>query len=225
MYAKFGGYRTKGNQIKKVLKPYHHIRLDQEFKSDCRVWLTFLMSENLAPVINRPMIDLSEVVTACKITFYSDASAAKNLGFGCILDTKWIFGQWESGYISRNSPSIEYLELFALTVSIFTWTDEKIINNCRVIIFCDNQAVVSMINNMSSNCPNCMHLLRLLVLSKLQKNRRIFAKYVSTKDNYLADSLSRLDLKRFRKLGPKMNPHPDNISPEIWPASKLWKHY
>ena len=47
MYAKFA--------CGKPLKQHHHIRLDQEFKFDCKVWETFLCSSS-ASVVNRPMV-------------------------------------------------------------------------------------------------------------------------------------------------------------------------
>ena len=39
MYAKF-------HQVSATLKPYHHIKLDEEFKDDCRMWLGFLQGED-----------------------------------------------------------------------------------------------------------------------------------------------------------------------------------
>ena len=49
MYAKFAGPLS-------TLKPYHHIRLDSEFKADCRIWISFLTE--LDSVV-RPFIDLN----------------------------------------------------------------------------------------------------------------------------------------------------------------------
>ena len=44
---------------KKVLKPFHHMCLDGEFKSDCRVWLQFLdNSGSLKSIVNRLMCDV-----------------------------------------------------------------------------------------------------------------------------------------------------------------------
>ena len=39
------------------LKRHHHVKLDQEFKVDCQVWLQFLTHHKLSKVVNRPMID------------------------------------------------------------------------------------------------------------------------------------------------------------------------
>ena len=216
MYAKYSGLidvKVTNDMISKkyVPKPYHHVKVDREFKNDCKVWLEFITNSSLELVVNRPMVDLTEKRTAQEIVFYSDASAAPGLGFGCILDKKWIFGKWQTGFIQSQKPSIEYLELFALCTGILTWQKDKDLVNARIVVFCDNQAVVNMINNISSSCPNCMHLLRLLVLNSMIHNRRVFATYVRSCDNGLVDSLSRLDFNRFRKLGPDMNQYPDKI--------------
>ena len=229
MYAKFSGLiksdvhqQKKGNDFQRKLKQYHHIRLDGEFKRDCAVWLKFL-DTSLYQSVNWPMVDiLGQLTTSEEIAFYSDASAAETLGFGCLLEERWIQKFWENGFIERYKPSIKFLELFALAAGIFTWQNQPHLTNCRVVVFCDNTAVMQMINDMMSSCPHCMVLIRKLVLNGLQYNRRLSAKYVNTRDNFLSDALSRGQWKRFWSLGPHMNELPDEISEEIWPASKLW---
>ena len=186
------------------LKQYHHVRLDAEFKADCKVWLQFLADEQLYTTVNRPMIDLLAMdITSEEICFCSDASASSVLGYGCIYQTKWISGIWEREFIQKEKPSIEYLELFTLCAGLFTW--ESFLTNCRIIIFCDNISVCHMLNKLTSSCKNCMVLIRMLTLNGLRFNRRVKAKYISTKANFLADALSRNQLKRFRRLGPQMN--------------------
>ena len=94
--------------------------------------------------------------------------------------------------------------------------------NRRVVLFCDNEAVVHMINKSSSKCWNCVVLIRLL---GLLRNVRIFAKWVSTKDNGKAYALSRGDFKRFWSLGSdSMNKTQTPIPHQIWPMCKLWLH-
>ena len=133
----------EGNKFK--LKQYHHVRLNQEFKSDCCVWLQFLTYEGQGKnmVINRPMIDSLQSTSSHEIFFYSVASAAKNLGFGCILGNRWIYGQWGSEFMEYHNPSIEYLELFTLCAGILTWEHYEKLKNTRITIFCDNMGVVT----------------------------------------------------------------------------------
>ena len=166
MYAKYSkimdikhveNEKEKSNAKIFSFKQYHHIKLDKEFKHDCQVWLDFLTKNKLERIVNRPMLDLTVSLTAAEIRFYSDASAAETLGFRCIFQKSWIFGQWEKDFIKTKKPSIEYLELFALCTGIFTWQHR--LQNCRIVMFCDNQAVINMINNITSSCKHCMLLL------------------------------------------------------------------
>ena len=211
------GKKTGHSQF--ILKPYHHVRIDQEFRLDSRVWLAFLNDKEIGRVVNRSMMDMVHN-TSEEIMFYSDASRAKTLGFGCIYKKNWIFGQWPPGFIKDDEPSIEYLELFAMAAGILTW--QKSLSNMKITVFCDNQAVMHMINNNTSSCSHCMKLIRLIVLNNLLYNRKLSVKFVSTQDNGVADALSRLDFNRFRRLAPEMKQFPDTIDERIWPIDRVW---
>ena len=218
MYAKFGtildGKNTKW-------KKYYHARLDGEFKFDCEIWKIFLASpcENFAC---RPMVDVHKVNSAREICFYTDSSGNADLGFGGIHNKEWFFGKWGS-FVRLNNPSIAYLELFALTTGILLWSHQ--LKNQRIVVFCDNQSVVEMVNQTTSICPNCMYLMRLLVLSGLIHDRRVYAKYVKSSENEMADSLSRLDFACFQSLAEKhrMDKYPRQLPRELWPIEKVWQ--
>ena len=226
MYAKYSHCvnTNKGKSLGKfqhkvfALKPHHHIQLDGEFKVDCRVWLQFLQGR-VTDIVNRPMIDiLGPSLTSVDVGFYSDASG--KIGYGCILQDRWCRGDWDPNFIKNEEPSIEYLELFALTAGIFTWA--HLLKNKRIMLHCDNMAVVNMINNMTSSCKNCMILIRLLVLNNLRFNRRTTAVYILTKNNDLSDALSRGQMLRYRRLAPQMEEFPWEIHADLWPMNKVW---
>ena len=214
MYAKYTG-------LDKKLKQHHHVAIDREFRFDCEIWRVFLVNCREAAVC-RPMLGLNIMETSEQLDFSSDASGGEFLGFGTVYENRWLFAQWESGYIKQpNGPTIEYLELYALTTAVLTWG--PMLQNKRVVIYCDNQAVVGMINKSSSSFKNCMYSLRLLILDNLIHNRRISAKYIRSQDNKFSDALSRLDFDRFWSLaGDKMDKIPYKISELVWPASKIW---
>ena len=208
----------------KILKPYHHVKLDSEFKFDCEVWKMFLLHyEDKA--LCRPMINICEfTVTAKELFFYSDASGNCELGFGAVFQDRWLFGRWETGYVAVNNPNIENLELFALVTAVTTWGES--LQNIRMVLFCDNEAVVSMINTQTSSCCNCIFLLRVLILNNLIHNRRIFARHVKSEDNYLSDALSRLQFERFWRFAPKqMQKYPTPVTPLLWPALRIWQNH
>ena len=137
MYAKIS---TKT----KKLQQHHHISVDSEFKSDASIWLRFLeMTKQQPHLMCRPFIDLNDTLVADELDLYTDSSANVNLGFAGVFMNRWFFGQWEPGYIKRINPSIQYLELYAVCMAIFVWSDY--FSNTRLILHCDNKAVVEYV--------------------------------------------------------------------------------
>ena len=217
MYAKFSNLCDRQGC---ALKHYHHVRLDQEFKKDLGVWITFLQFSDKT-ILCRSFVDLCSLSKATRLAFYLDASKNVGLGIGAFFNGKWLFARWEPGYIVKFDPSIEYLELLALCIAVFTWQVELV--NKRVIRFCDNNSVCSMVNNSTSGCKNCMKLIRLLVLNNLRHNSRVFVKHISGTENVLADALSRLNFRQFWKHAPKNTcKNPDKLPADLWPPLKLW---
>ena len=95
---------------------------------------------------------------ADEIDFYTDASGAAKLGFGCYYNKHWTYGMWEDSFISNCKPSIEFLELYVVAIAIQLW--ESYLQNKRVVVFFDNKSVVDMINNTVSSCEKCMKLIQ-----------------------------------------------------------------
>ena len=201
----------------KTLKPHHHIAINQEMRSDLNMWLQFLNSPS---VYARPFMDYS-YFDAEDIDFYTDASRNFDLGFGGICETKWCWGQWDS-YTRKVEPSIEYLELYALTVGFLLWGGK--FANKRIHVFCDNMSVVHMVNNMSSSCKNCMVLIRIVVLESMHWNMRLFARHVRTEMNGPGDALSHLDFARFKCLtaNKHMTDEPCSLPSQVWPLESIW---
>ena len=209
----------------RLLKQYHHISVDQEFQKDCKMWKIFFDLTTSNPLmLCRPFIDFDDVEQHAKIlNFYSDASLNENFGMGAIFDEKWIYGVWGSQFIRDQKPSIEFLELAALFLGLATWQHDPNLSNTAFVIYCDNTSVRDMINGMSSHCPQCMKFIRLIALSNIKYNRQVIVRYVKSKDNVLADALSRLEFDRFWMNAPEsMNQIPDCIPSQYWPITKVW---
>ena len=124
----------------------------------------------------------------------------------------------------ENDPSIEFLELFAVTAEILAWIHK--FTNKKSQYSVTIRQCVAMLNNSSSKCKFCMKLIRIIVLQELIFNIRIRGKYVESKKNEIADSLSRLQFDRFYKLINQKNllidEYPTQIPQEIWPINKIW---
>ena len=203
------------------LQPHHHLKILQEMKLDMYVWFQFLHHPT---AFARPFIDMTVTLSATQIGLASDALKNPELGVGGVCRSNWFSQQWEPRYISNLDPSIEYLELFGVLCAVMLWIDR--FRNQRIVLLCDNQSVVQMINSSSSTCRNCMVLIRLLVLKGMTENVQIFAKHIKGVNNYFSDSLSRLHLARFRRLQVQhdrfFDNQPTELLQQIWPASNLW---
>ena len=146
-------------------------------------------------------------------------------GAGGYYNDEWFIYQWEANFLEENNPSINYLELFALTAAVLTWGNQ-FKKNCKVIIFCDNQSVIHMVNNNSSKCAKCMILIRILVIFIMKHNIKLKVKYVKSADNTYADLLSRLNYKEFRAVarrnGKKFSQKPRNIPAILSEMMEKW---
>ena len=202
------------------LKPHHHIRVNGEMRQDLEMWLTFLLHPT---VYYRPFWDFSSFLVADEIDMYSDASG--RIGLGAICGSSWMHKNWSEEFINNQKPSIEYLELFAVTDAVLAWIHKFKIR--RIILFCDYRSVVDMINYTTSSCKNCMVLIRIIVLKGLLENVRIFARHVEGKFNGFADSLSRNKIEVLKKLCGEsdrvMKVEAEPVPEQIWPVQRIWK--
>ena len=206
-------------QGKNLTQPHHHFKIKEEFRRDLLLWEQFLTNE---AIFSRPLFDLDTRLYYAPQRFYTDAAGTK--GCGGICDKNWFIIEWDCNFIKKCNPSINYLELYALTVGILSWIKEY--NNSRVIIFCDNQSVIHMVNKQSTKSKNCMVLIRMIVMHCLVHNVKIKVEYIESKSNTYADLLSRLKYKEFwrtaRKRGDSFNKNPTKIPDCLVDISELW---
>ena len=171
----------------------------------------------------RPFLDFSKWVIADEVDMFSDASG--KIAMGAICGCSWMYMNWPRAFIEKHKPSIEYLELYAVTAGVLTWIHR--FKKRRIILFCDNQSVVDMINSTSTSCKNCRVLIRMIVLKGLVENVRIFARHVDGVKNDLSDSLSRNKIKLFKELCIKKNKLFDEretpVPKALLPLQKIWK--
>ncbi|XP_071078479.1 uncharacterized protein [Haliotis cracherodii] len=147
------------------------------------------------------------------LQLFSDA--AGGAGFGAYMQGKWFNGAWPPQWATDGTTrDLTLLELFPITLAIQIWG--KQLANKKVLFYCDNQAVVTIINKQSTMAPRVMSLLRRLILQCLRYNIMFKAKYVCSTANTIADALSRFQLKRFREAAPAAAQNPTPIPCNIW---------
>lgn len=178
----------------KQRQPYHHVKVNTDLREDLRVWLSLLEMEI---TVCRPFVDFQDDAQVQEICAASDASLNPLLGIGGYYQSSWFALKYPQDFIQLAAPSVQFVELLALLCTVWTWRCHLV--NSRVSLTCDNQAVVAMINSGVSSERKCMQLIRLLTFLAMKHNIRIFAKWASTKENWKADLLSRLEIDKFKQ--------------------------
>ena len=131
------------------LKQHHHLRVTGEMRMDLQIWLKFLKQPE---AYCRPFMDFSKILIATELDFYTDATKNPELGFSGRFNDYFMLQKWDASFIMAEDPSINYLELYAVTAAVIAWGHH--FANRRVIIFCDNKGSCSAINKMTSTCRN-----------------------------------------------------------------------
>ena len=175
------------------LKPHHHLKITGEMKMDLQMWQQFLLHPS---IFCRPFADFKTSNTAVEINLYTDAVKSANCGAGGVCHNQWFFVGWTQKFLIQKDPSIEYLELYAVTAGVLLLLHKY--PDHKIVLFCNNQSVVTMINSNTSSCRNCMLLLRIIVLHSLKTNTLVRAKYVKSKLNSRADAISRRRFDLFK---------------------------
>ena len=186
-----------------VKQPHHHIKLSAGFFKDLEMWKQFIVNWNGASFFLSSAWEDSEC-----LELNTDASGV--LGYGGFFRGKWFQGKWEPHQqLGQPEISITWQELFAIVVACQIWGES--LQNKRIILNCDNESVVNIVNSKRSRIPRAMDLLRHLTLLTLKYNIYIRAKHIPGKYNEIADSLSRFQFQRFRLLAPQADAIPQKI--------------
>ena len=200
------------------LKQQHHIKITSEMRLDMTTWLSFL---NHPSIFSRRFLDFSQR-PAKDISFYTDAS--KTIGFGGICGQDWMHEKWNRDFTKSQDPSISYLELYAVTAGIISWLPR--FQNMSIVLYCDNQGAIEMINSSTSKCKQCMKLIRIIILNCLIYNVKVSSRHVRGVDNEFSDYLSRDRIQDFLQLakdrGVFFNQYKTHVSDQIWPLEQLW---
>ncbi|XP_021347069.1 uncharacterized protein LOC110454687 isoform X1 [Mizuhopecten yessoensis] len=185
-----------------LTKPYHHKRLNKEARCDLAAWKIFLDSFNGTFMFLSDRWETSE-----QLRFYTDAS---NLGYGGFFQTSWMYGEWP---LHWQSFHITVKEFFAIIVALELW-GPSLTNRC-IIFYCDNHAVVDIINKQTSKDKTLMKLVRRFVVTTLKLNILFTARHIPGKSNILSDHLSRLQVDSFHQLAPYMDTDPTPIPVQL----------
>ena len=138
---------------------------------------------------------------------FTDAS---HHGYGCFWQGHWLSGSWSHTQLKRD---IQWKELFAITIAAQTWGAQW--SRKRLLVHCDNHAVVDIWRAGTCKQPALMHLIRRLFFTAATHNFTLTLQHIRGTNNGIADSSSRFQFHRFRCLAPGADTDPTPI-----PAAK-----
>ena len=107
------------------------------------------------------------------------------------LQAFWQDMQWFQGYwrISWQAFSIAVKELYPIVLALILWS--HVLADKRLLVLCDDEAVVHVINNQTCKEQNIMSLIRTMTVTMMWNNVILRTKHVPGKKNIITDALSR----------------------------------
>ncbi len=186
--------------LSKTVKELHEtIILDPGCLSDIRFWSLFLDEWNGISFFYN---DKSE--TSASIEFFTDA--APSVGFGGFFKGEWFSEAWPKEMLNLPSAckSTALFELYPIVVASLLWGSKW--SRKQIVVLCDNEATVNMINKGRSKTPAINRFLRRLTWTCVTGNFIMRAVYIPGHDNSIADALSRFKFQKFKTLCPNAKP-------------------
>ncbi|XP_078619225.1 uncharacterized protein LOC144886464 [Branchiostoma floridae x Branchiostoma japonicum] len=155
--------------------------LDEEFRKDLAWWVTFLPTYNGISLIPQSGWTKADAV------FSSDACLT---GCGGFLESSGeYFHAVFPAFILEQDPCINSLELLTILVCVRLWGQHWL--GMRIVVLCDNEASVTVLNSGRSRSPFLQSCLRNLWLCAAKGQFELRAVHLPGIDNRLADHLSR----------------------------------
>ena len=177
-----------------VKELYFHVRIGKEARIDLAMWGHFLTNWNC----HYFFLDHDPVSNA-DLCLFTDA--AGGVGYGGLFRSHWFASSWSDFLrIFPHTRSSSLLELIPIVSAAFLWGAQW--SRRRILFYCDNEALVFILNKRRSSDSTIMLFVRRLTLLSLHHNFHIIAKHIPGASNDIADALSRHQWSRFRRLAP-----------------------
>ena len=133
--------------------------------------------------------------------FRLSSDASGGLGFGVVFGNEWISENWDWVDKRERIHNIAILELVPIVIACLTWGRRW--NRSRVIIDCDNMAVVESAKTFLPKDSHLCKLFRVLASLTIEHSFEIRLVHIAGKDNTDADNLSRMNISDFVKRYPE----------------------
>ena len=177
------------------------ITLDAEFQLDISWWL-----ENCEK-LNGAGFPMMKGIEPAYLEWLITTDASDQACAGVYGD-QWFVHPWQHN--EQNRFDIAYRELYGVVMAVAVFGPQL---SGRICGFeCDNTNAILASKKASSKNKQMMHLLRALHSLCMNFKMMIYFSYIKSKDNTLADALSRLDFKLFHRLLPTASQKPSPLS-------------
>ena len=143
------------------------------------------------------------------IVVWSDASGS--WGCGAVWGSRWLQLRWDTLPIA--SAGIAAKEFFPIIVAAVVWG--RFWRGSTVCCYCDNSAVVEVLNRQAAKEEFLCHQLRSLFFISARFDFDIVARHIPGVDNVAADALSRNLMSTFRIQVPSAALLPEPIPPSL----------
>ena len=182
-------------QLSRTVKQLHfRVRIGKEARIDLAMWEHFLANWNC----HYFFLD-HDPVSNVDLCLYTDA--AGGVGYGGIFRSQWFASSWSNFLrLFPSTRSFTLLELIPIVSAAVLWGAKW--SRRRIVFYCDNEALVFILNKRRSSDSNIMLFIRRLTLLSLHYNFHILAVHIPGATNDIADVLSRQQWPRFRRLAP-----------------------
>ena len=124
---------------------------------------------------------------------FTDAS---DVGFSCYFQLHWCQGEFPEAYLWDGLMSINWRELYAVTMALAIWGDQ--FKGKRILVHCDNASVMQIMTMCSSRSKSMMVLVHYLAMFGMQNNFDCHLQHIPRVNSGIADALSRYNNDQFQ---------------------------
>ena len=168
--------------LRSVKCNHHHIKLSRAFYLDIHWWLRFIRVYKGISIISTSAWSSPDDI------FATDACLS---GCGGLTRHKFFHTEFPRE-VTDKFPSIHHLEVLAILLAVRLWGHQW--QSLRILVYCDNAAVVSSLNSSRVQDSLLATCLRELWFFAALNEFELRAVHLSSADNRLADLLSRWHL-------------------------------
>ena len=162
--------------VNNLRRPHHHTRPTAEIKADMSWWAEFLSNGTRFFVDSEPL-DVAE--------FSKDACP---LSAGGYVRGDWFYLHWTVHCPTLAKAHINLQETYTVLAALERWKQE--LSGKWLTMRTDKVNTVSVINKGTSRNPQVMQWLRTIFWLSATHNFRLTARYISSRENTIADARS-----------------------------------